>query len=388
MKKKITAALVCAAMVLSLAGCAGDKQFDGFFDGVYDNNSGESKPTSSKQTSSKPTSSKSTSSKSEESKPEESKPDESKPAESSSAESTPESKPEEQQPVDPIDWSTVPYVDELDFLYEEVEGGVMITEYRGSETILKIPETINGKTVVALAERGVVPYSAIGLSIPNSVTVFPRFLIQYRDLQSVVLPDNYNGSTDDWGRLVPTPEFLDDYEEERTKEKTVFTYLGKTYQMPEDLIKLKDALYPGTGKILVSEDGVLTKVSIAIKDVVIPDNVTSIGEGAFENCDLIEDITIPGRITEINGDGRGIRDIFYNCPNLKSVTFAEGVTKIDGNIFYMCPKLETITLPDSLTHLGEAWLSGGAPKYLQVTYKGVTYKSNQLPNLYKAVNGN
>ncbi len=378
MKKKITAALACAIIVLSLAGCSKNE------------GTPESSPNSSNtESSSKGERSSEDVNSSDESKPSESDPDESKPESSSgenskdsSTESTPESKPEEQQPVDPIDWSTVPYADELDFIVVDYKDGVKINEYRGKETILKIPETINGKKVLLL-EALIFPSNIKGLSIPNSVTIIPSVLINplAYDFQSVVLPDKYY--------TVNAPKFLDLSKEAYTDDKTVFTYLGNTYQMPEDFIKLHDALYPGTGKILVSKDGKLKKVSIAIKDVVIPDNVTSIEEGAFSNCDLIEDITIPGKITEIHGNKDAIPflAIFYRCPNLKSVTFAEGVTKIDGYIFNICPKLETITLPDTLTHLDKDSLSG-IPKQAQVTYKGVTYKSNQLDSLYKAVNGN
>lgn len=41
--------------------------------------------------------------------------------------------------------------DESDFKYEEADGGIRISEYLGNDTIVVIPETIEGKAVVEIA---------------------------------------------------------------------------------------------------------------------------------------------------------------------------------------------------------------------------------------------
>ena len=50
-------------------------------------------------------------------------------------------------------------------------------------------------------------------------------------------------------------------------------------------------------------------------DFTIPDGVTTICSGAFQNCTSLTSITIPDSVTYI-GDYA-----FYNCHNLESVTF-------------------------------------------------------------------
>lgn len=446
MKKKITAALACAIIVLSLAGCA-------------DQESGRDDSKSERSSKEKSSYSEDVNS-SGESKPSESDPDESKP-ESSSGESSngssAESKPEK-PPVETVDWSKIEYAEDLDFIVEDAEGGVVIAQYIGTETKVKIPQTINGKTVVTLGKnwkmgesyQTLFPSNVTDVNIPNSVTDIKKYAFdKCNSLKSVVIPENY--VTDSYAFLSNCPS-----------KNTVYTFLGNTYCLPDDEIKLKDALFPGTGKMWIRDsDSSLVRVSITIKDVVIPDNVTSLSENAFYNCDLIENITIPVDLisfrTRRNGGSvkfteQGTHAYFNNCPNLKSVTFAEGVTKLETNdteeqaiddmyhpdnargIFYNCPKLETINLPESLTEIGVNAFAGCTalksmtipgnvkelktgtflgctalesvtlpdgltkiseycfgkepPKNLQVTYKGVTYKSNQLPNLYRVVNGN
>ena len=65
-------------------------------------------------------------------------------------------------------------------------------------------------------------------------------------------------------------------------------------------------------------------------------------------------VTIPASIEDIAVTSIR-RDVFYECTNLVSVTFAgNSLTSIGENAFYKCNGLTAVTLPDSLENLGSS----------------------------------
>ena len=74
----------------------------------------------------------------------------------------------------------------------------------------------------------------------------------------------------------------------------------------------------------VIENGVLKKYVGPGGDVVVPEGVTTIGDGAFKNS-----------------------------VNLTSITLPEGVTIIGDSAFHGCARLTSVTLPEGLTCIGK-----------------------------------
>ena len=84
-----------------------------------------------------------------------------------------------------------------------------------------------------------------------------------------------------------------------------------------------------------------------IKDLVIPDGVTSIGSEAFHNCSGLTSITIPNSVTSIGGGA------FMYCEGLASITIPNSVTSIGDNTFASCTNLTSVTIPNSVTSIGD-----------------------------------
>ena len=85
----------------------------------------------------------------------------------------------------------------------------------------------------------------------------------------------------------------------------------------------------------------------SLEEIIIPDSVTSIGNGAFRECDSLEEITIPDSVTSI-GD-----EAFHYCHSLKEITIPNSVTSIGDEAFASCHSLKEIIIPDSVTSIGE-----------------------------------
>ncbi len=83
------------------------------------------------------------------------------------------------------------------------------------------------------------------------------------------------------------------------------------------------------------------------KNTIIPNSVTSIGNGAFYFCSGLTSVTIPNSVTSIGAIA------FSNCSGLASVTISNSVTSIGSSAFYSCTGLTSVTIPNSVTSIGD-----------------------------------
>ena len=110
-------------------------------------------------------------------------------------------------------------------------------------------------------------------------------------------------------------------------------------------------------KNVVISNGVTTIGNYALYDcysltsVTIPDSVTTIGNYAFSYCYGITSVIIGDSVTTI-GDWA-----FYDCTNLTSVTIGDSVTTIGDYAFYDLDSLTSVTIPDSVTTIGDSAFS-------------------------------
>ena len=88
-----------------------------------------------------------------------------------------------------------------------------------------------------------------------------------------------------------------------------------------------------------------------VKDLVIPDGVKTINNGAFENCQGLRTVTIPKSVTNIN------HKAFYGCSNLNTINIEGNGTIIGPYAFYSC-NLTTLNITGSIASLGEYAFNG------------------------------
>ncbi|MBR2908730.1 MAG: leucine-rich repeat domain-containing protein, partial [Clostridia bacterium] len=106
--------------------------------------------------------------------------------------------------------------------------------------------------------------------------------------------------------------------------------------------------------------------------LIIPNSVTSIGGSAFSFCSGLTSVTIPDSVTSI-GDS-----VFLSCSGLTSVTIGNGVTSIGNSAFSHCSGLTSVIIPDSVTSIGDHAFyscSGLTSVYIPSTVTTITASS-------------
>lgn len=81
-----------------------------------------------------------------------------------------------------------------------------------------------------------------------------------------------------------------------------------------------------------------------IKNIVIPDSVTTIHDNAFRDCTSLETVVLSDSITYL-GEG-----IFYGCSSLKTANIPcnQNITNVPRYTFTDCISLESIVIPDNI----------------------------------------
>ena len=109
----------------------------------------------------------------------------------------------------------------------------------------------------------------------------------------------------------------------------------------------------------------------SLTSLVIPESVTRIGEFAFCCCESLTDIVIPDRVTRIG------EFAFSGCESLTDIVIPEGVTSIGGSAFKNCISLTDIVIPDSVISIGNYAFSGCESLTDIVIPEGVTSIGNR-----------
>lgn len=126
--------------------------------------------------------------------------------------------------------------------------------------------------------------------------------------------------------------------DEDKKTVTLKKYVGYDYDVviPED-----------TGSYTVTTIGKKCFRTTYITSITISSTITKIEAQAFSRCAYLKEIVIPDSVTEI-GD-----EILYSCSALESVTLSKNITKIPTGMCSKCSALKYIIIPDGVTEIGE-----------------------------------
>ena len=265
-----------------------------------------------------------------------------------------------------------------DYDYADADGGIIITGCKVPAATLEIPSTIDGKTVVGVADLGYHP-SICHLVLPDSVTYIGDYLLSnnlrsvsfgagIKNLHADMFLDCYNLESISISAANPYFTVVDNAvynkavtsfiaypqacaDKDHTVPNTV-TDLAITAHLAYERLNLTVADgHPG----IVTVDGVtydqnMTRVLWCDKNksgvYVMPSTVTEMAEHAFRGCTQLTEVTVAPSVTTI------MYFSFSGCTGLQTIHLPEGLVCIEPGAFSNTRALESITLPKTLTEIG------------------------------------
>ncbi len=192
-----------------------------------------------------------------------------------------------------------------------------------------------------------------------SETIIPNMFYGANTLTSITLPNtvltiggnSFNGTTALKSINLPTGL--------KTIENNVFAYSGlESIVIPNSVTgeNLGGFAFRGCSNLhTVTLPNAITKLDsgifqdcTALENIEIPNTVTVIGTNAFEDCSSLQSIVIPNSVT-----GENLRGFaFSGCSNLHTVTLPNAITQLDSNTFKECTALKNIEIPNTVTVIG------------------------------------
>ena len=106
-------------------------------------------------------------------------------------------------------------------------------------------------------------------------------------------------------------------------------------------LSLKSVNFPSTLETI--DDYAFSGCNNLTSDIILPEGLTNLGACAFFECTKIQRAYIPSTVVNFRGGGN-----FENCVKLSIVQFGNGITEIPTGMFSGCISLKTVVLPESV----------------------------------------
>ena len=174
-------------------------------------------------------------------------------------------------------------------------------------------------------------------------------IYNYSDLPLSIGSSDY-GSVAEYAKLIVDKNGNKTYKDEASGVEYIDTADGFLFMKENGAYKL--IAYLGneetvTLPLSINGESYIIYAMSDVRNVILPEGMTSIGASAFSGCSSLTSITIPDSVTSIGNSA------FSNCRSLTGITIPDGVTSIGDYAFRGCSSLTSITIPDSVTSIGD-----------------------------------
>ena len=208
---------------------------------------------------------------------------------------------------------------DADFTWEATEGGVMITEYIGTNTSVAVPAQLGGQDVVAIGDAAFAGKEVVGVSLPDTVVTIGEEAFYYclalvevrfgAGVRTVGL-DAFHGC------VALSDVYLNEGLQEIGERAFCMCGMVKSIQLPGTLETIGVGAFTMAGLPSVTVPGSVKLVDMQafaycseLTTVAIEDGAVTLGDEVFQNCKALKDVTLPGSVTEFGWD------VFSYCEN-------------------------------------------------------------------------
>lgn len=310
----------------------------------------------------------------------------------------------------PLAFSEVLPAPEKDFEYSVSDDGqsVVINGYSGSERIVVIPETVDGKNVLAIAESAFKNSNLRAVYVPDSIkNIGKGAFAGCSELTTLRLPIIGDGAEyENAGYIFGAITYESNAVSVPASLNTIIYGKNVTY-IPDNAFsgfKSIEALsfegtLDGIGKFAFYENSSLIYAGISTLDGEVGNyafaecknlvsmsfgtEVERIGLGTFLNCNSLKSLTLPF-VGEKKDENQYLGYIFgaenvewnsYFVPKaLKEITLLDSCSEIENLAFSNCGQICSIVLPDTIKKIG-----------IRAFYKCSSLREITIPNAVEKI---
>ena len=246
-----------------------------------------------------------------------------------------------------------------DYKYSIVNNSVTIDSYTGSDSVVIVPDNIDGYDVTEIGGSAFARCTNVKeIKLPETLETIGYCAFEScTGLESIKIPSKVKtiggGAFEYCSSLkeINLPESI---------EKLGSEFIGGTQieeiQIPKSLKSGSSALYGANElKKVEFEEGtetIITRICQVdffenkLEEIIIPDGVTEIGDSAFAGCKNVKEIKLPETLETIGYCA------FVRCTGLESIKIPSKVKTIEQEAFWYCVSLKMIILPESVESIG------------------------------------
>lgn len=247
-----------------------------------------------------------------------------------------------------------------------------------STTVLKIPETLDGKKVISIEL-----YQGVELQEGGDKVRIKRLVLS-KNIRPMATAEKTRKKYIKYFEELPDLESIEvasDSKYLKAKDGVLYNKnmssmleypsckKSQEYKMPSSVIWSTGISNRYLKKIVFSDNKKYTRAYIGwcenLESVYFPDNIKSVGgcsgeehlktirwsknletieDGSFDNLRITR-IKLPGKVREIGSDA-------FRWSSLKEVILPDGLRQIGGDAFGRCLHLEKVTIPESVAYVG------------------------------------